>query len=61
MLNEKIQSEKQLAVQRANYIKKLKITVKGSQKTQDFDQLIVIETYNLEKKQSVELIMRKLS
>lgn len=46
-------SQRELAIRRAEFIKKLKIKVKSSAKTYDQDQLILIETFNTEKNNSV--------
>lgn len=54
-------SQRELAIRRAEFIKKLKIKVKSSAKTYDQDQLILIETFNTEKNNSVQLVMRRLS
>lgn len=54
-------TQRELAIRRAEYLKKLKIRVKESHKKIDEDRLIIIETFNTDKNISVELVMRRLS
>ena len=52
--------EKELSCRRSEYLKKLRITAKIAYKTKDMEPLISIETYNPEKRQNIEFVMRTI-